>query len=254
MGTLMTLARRRPIGGVRFSDLDRAGALSLLAAPQDGRGPLHVHFANAYTVTLADADPVLRELLNSHDSVVFADGRPISVLSHLTGAPGLTHLPGPDAFEAAFDLGRRELTRHFLLGSTESTLERLRSALTLQYPGTQIVGTHSPPFGTVTTDAREAQDDAIAAARPDIVWVGLGTPKQDHEAARIARGLGIRAVAVGAAFDFSAGNVRRAPRWIRRIGLEWLVRLLQEPRRLWRRYVVGNLRFLIIAVREVGRR
>ena len=115
------------------------------------------------------------------------------------------------------------------------------------YPGLEVVGTHSPPFRQLTPEEDAAEVALINAARPDYVWIGLGAPKQDLWAARQRAVLDAPVLlAVGAAFDFHSGGLRRAPAWMQRTGLEWLFRLLAEPRRLIRRYAVTNTRFVYL--------
>jgi N-acetylglucosaminyldiphosphoundecaprenol N-acetyl-beta-D-mannosaminyltransferase len=139
--------------------------------------------------------------------------------------------------------------KHFLLGSTDEVLALIRTNVESSYPGTLIVGAESPPFRAPTASELEEQDSRIAASDADIVWVGLGTPKQDIEVKRLAGSLPVVAVAVGAAFDFTAGTLKPAPKWVRQIGIEWSHRLVLEPRRLWKRYLFGNTRFLLAAAR-----
>jgi N-acetylglucosaminyldiphosphoundecaprenol N-acetyl-beta-D-mannosaminyltransferase len=138
--------------------------------------------------------------------------------------------------------------KHFLLGSTNEVLQALETNLTTRFPGIQIVGVESPPFRKLTAKELSTQDNLVSASGAQIVWVGLGTPKQDVEAHRIAGELPVLAIAVGAAFDFAAGTLRPAPQWMTRSGLEWVYRFTREPRRLWKRYVFGNMRFLKAAV------
>lgn len=158
---------------------------------------------------------------------------------------------GPQLFLDVFDVGRQHGIRHFLLGSSPEVLDRLQDNLLKKYPGCDIVGIESPPFRPLSESELELQDRRIAATGPDIVWVGLGTPKQDWEAQRLASSIGATTIAVGAAFDFAAGTVREAPKWIRTIGFEWFFRLCSQPRRLWRRYLVGNSKFLMIAMKDI---
>jgi N-acetylglucosaminyldiphosphoundecaprenol N-acetyl-beta-D-mannosaminyltransferase len=115
-----------------------------------------------------------------------------------------------------------------------------------------VAGAYAPPFGERSVAEVTLQDAAIKESGADIVWVALGTPKQDTEALRVLESTGITTVAVGAAFDFTAGTARVAPDWMRRANLEWLYRLGSEPRRLWRRYLFGNLKFLWLAVRHTA--
>lgn len=213
---------------------------------------VHIHLANAYTTTLANRSRTYREMLN--DGVTFADGKPIAWISRLKRhTPLVSQVRGPQLFVDVLDQGRRADTRHFLLGATPEVLTQLERRLRQMYPGIQIAGSYSPPFRPPTQDDIRKQDGIIRASRCDIVWVGLGTPKQDFEAARIARDLRLAAVAVGAAFDFAAGAIATAPAWMRALGLEWLFRLSTEPRRLWRRYLIGNFQFLRLAARDIFR-
>lgn len=217
----------------------------------DETGGRHVHLVNAYTLALADGDQSYATLL-SDDSINLPDGKPISIVSGLVRhTPRLNQIRGPRLFLDAFDVGRRYGVRHYLLGSSSHVLEKLQERLSQQFPGCEIVGVESPPYRVLTEREIAAQDKRISDADPDIVWVGLGTPKQDWEASRLAQSTGITCVAVGAAFDFAAGEVREAPPWMTNLCLEWMFRLISEPRRLWRRYFFGNIKFLQIAWRCV---
>ena len=138
--------------------------------------------------------------------------------------------------------------KHFLLGSTPEVLELLQHKLLMRFPGARIVGSYSPPFRRLTMDELETQDELVRSSGAQIVWVGLGTPKQDLEAKRLSNELPVVAVAIGAAFDFTAGTAREAPNWMTKVGLEWVYRLISEPKRLWRRYFFGNARFLKVAL------
>ena len=128
----------------------------------------------------------------------------------------------------------------------------MRDELMARHPGARIVGTHAPPFRALTAGEHRAQASLLRAADADVVWVGLGTPRQDLRAAELRAEVPAVFVAVGAAFDFVAGTKRQAPRWMRRHGLEWQYRLLTEPRRLWRRYLFGNTRFLRGVLRQAA--
>lgn len=214
----------------------------LFASPGgDGRA---VHFCNAYTLSLAYSDTAYRSLLREGDQCL-PDGQAVVWVSRILDRRSrLRKVSGPDLFEAAFAASDRSGPRHYLLGGSPETLGTLTEVLSKRFPRAQIVGASSPPFRPMSEIEYRAQDEAIRRSGAEIVWVGLGTPKQDHEVRRIADALPVTAVAVGAAFDFTAGNKKRAPRWMRSAGFEWLHRLGSEPRRLWRRYLVGNAVFL----------
>lgn len=246
----------RPVGGVpiRVSSLPEAVDWLCAQATSSNPGPVDVHLANAYTIALAHQDDEYRQLLCQAEAV-FPDGRPMVWLTRFSRAP-LSQVRGPSLFEATMDRGREVGVRHFLLGASDETLELLKAELCGRYPGLNIVGTHSPPFRPLLDAEQLSQDALIRESGANLVWVGLGTPKQDREAQRLARELLIPAVAVGAAFDFSAGTKPIAPAWMRNSGLEWLHRMASEPRRLWKRYLIGNAVFLIAVTsrrREAGK-
>lgn len=201
-----------------------------------------VHLINAYSIALADRDQHYADVLQG-SSANLPDGKPLTWVGRLRKSQ-ISQVRGPSLFAQVMDAGRAAEVRHFLLGATEDTLETLKQALTTRYPGVDIVGQYSPPFRPLTADEVREQDRMVAKSAAQIVWVGLGTPKQDFEVNRISRSMPVVAVGVGAAFDFVAGTKAEAPRWMTKAGLEWLFRFLCEPRRLWRRYLFGNAQFL----------
>jgi N-acetylglucosaminyldiphosphoundecaprenol N-acetyl-beta-D-mannosaminyltransferase len=238
-----------PIQIVSTTAREAAEELSYQAASDLAPGR-HVHLVNAYTLALAEKDPAYAGIL-SGEAVNLPDGKPVSVVSKmLRQVPLLRQVRGPQLFLDIFDVGRSHGLRHFLLGSSPEVLESLQKRLTEDFPGCNIVGLESPPYRPLSTEEYESQDKRIRAASPHIVWVGLGTPKQDAEAQRLAKSTGVTAIAVGAAFDFAAGRLPEAPLWMTRCGLEWLFRLASEPRRLWKRYLFGNARFLMIVMKS----
>lgn len=220
-----------------------------LARPDRTRGA-DIHLCNAYTLSLADGDAGYRKLLQEA-SLNLADGKSVAWMNKLTGivAEGADRVRGNDLFLDVVDQGQARGTRHYLLGSTPEVVAQLRSELQRRFPQAQIVGVESPPFRPLTDDERTEQAQRIRTSGADIVWVGLGTPKQDRAAVELARDAGVVAVAIGAAFDFIAGNKPEAPRWMQESGIEWMHRFASEPRRLWKRYLFGNSRFVYAAYR-----
>ncbi|MFJ8076238.1 WecB/TagA/CpsF family glycosyltransferase [Streptomyces sp. NPDC096176] len=214
-----------------------------------------VHLCNAYTLALADQDPELREILRSA-ALNLPDGQPVvwanRLLQRTTALPK-TRVYGPDLLLDVFALSQNTELSHYLLGSTPQVLDALHGELRRRYPGARIAGTCSPPFRPLTDQELRQQAEEIRSAGADIVWVGLGTPKQDRWAAELCRTMPVAAVAVGAAFDFIAGTKPQAPPWMQHSGLEWVFRLGCEPRRLWRRYLFGNTRFVRGVVRQATR-
>ena len=187
-----------------------------------------MHLVNAYTMALISKKRAYAEVFDS--GVSFPDGKPLMWLSRLLPYQRLNQVRGPALFLDAIDLGQAVGLRHLFLGSTPQTLEAMSQALRKTYPGLEIVGTISPPFRQLSRHEIAAQKEEILLARPHIIWVGLGTPKQDYEALQLAQSTKVLSVAVGAAFDFAAGTKAVAPHWLQSMGLEWAFRLYQEPR------------------------
>lgn len=212
-----------------------------------------VHFVCADPTVVARRDAEYRAILNRGE-LNLPDGLPVAwvlrrrghVTDRVTGTDGLLHL---------CDRGRTRGLRHFLYGGEPAVLRDLQSQLERAYPGVEVVGAIAPPFRTLGHDELARDAAAIRDAGADLVWVGLGTPKQDLVAERLRLLSAAPAIlCVGAAFDFVAGTKRRAPGWMQHAGLEWLFRLGAEPRRLWRRYLIGNVRFVTGVAGESVRR
>ena len=195
-------------------------------------------------------DPELRRIHNGA-GLVTPDGMPLVWILRHAGMAHVDRVYGPDLMEEVSRRGQACGFRHFMYGASETALERLKAALLARYPDMRIVGTLSPPYRPLT----EAEDEEIVRiineAAPNIVWVGLSTPKQERWMATHVDRLSANAlIGVGAAFDLCSGMVRQAPRFIQRSGMEWAFRLAMEPRRLWKRYLTNNPLFLLHLVRE----
>jgi N-acetylglucosaminyldiphosphoundecaprenol N-acetyl-beta-D-mannosaminyltransferase len=240
--------------GVPVSSLTPKEACALLVecGVNGPVGPMDVHLCNAYTLALADRSPEYREMLRG-SALNLPDGMSVvwaNRLLHRGQIAPRERVRGTDLFLNVVSAGSDRQLRHYLLGSTTDVLESLSDNLRKRCPAVVIVGSESPPFRDLTDREREEQIQRLTKSRAQIVWVGLGTPQQDFEAIRLARQIPLVFVAVGAAFDFVAGNKREAPMWMQRAGLEWFHRLISEPRRLWRRYLFGNARFLKAVIRH----
>jgi N-acetylglucosaminyldiphosphoundecaprenol N-acetyl-beta-D-mannosaminyltransferase len=189
-----------------------------------------------------DAD--LQKILNNAFLCV-PDGMPTVWMGRLRGHRSISRVYGPDLMLALVEATQNLNVKHFFYGGSPGVAEELQQTLKNRFPGLQIAGTYCPPFRPL--DQNEVLDlqKTVASARPDIFWVGLSTPKQERFMAEFLPLLDTSImIGVGAAFDFHTGRVRQAPRWIRQNGLEWLFRLIQEPKRLWRRYISIVPRFL----------
>jgi N-acetylglucosaminyldiphosphoundecaprenol N-acetyl-beta-D-mannosaminyltransferase len=243
---------RTDILGVRVCELTIPRALDIIAASIETRAKSRFVFCTVHTITECQRDPRLMEAVNN--SIVAPDGMPLVWLCRRSGRKDIRRVYGPDTLLATCQAGVVARYRHFFYGSTDETLAALVRRLSTRYPGIVVAGTYVPPFRTLSPGEDAEIVEQINAAAPDIVWVGLGMPKQElWIAAHQGRLTAPVLMAVGAAFDFHAGIVRQAPPWIQRSGLEWLFRLTQEPRRLWRRYLIGNTRFLwLLAQSKLG--
>ncbi|MBW3575162.1 MAG: WecB/TagA/CpsF family glycosyltransferase [Actinobacteria bacterium] len=203
-----------------------------------------VHLCNAYNLSLAETDPTFLQVLNRGD-LNLPDGMPLVWVGRRLGFERMQgRVYGPDLMRLVIDRGRATGLGHYLYGSTPVVVERLGAALQASLPGVEIVAAESPPFRPLLPEEADVLAARVRESGAGVVWVGLGTPKQDHFVDELAPRLGTTLVAVGAAFDFLAGTQPQAPRVLREHGLEWAYRLVKEPRRLWRRYLVGNLVFL----------
>lgn len=203
-----------------------------------------VYATGVHGVSEAQTDPALRALYNRAWLNV-PDGMPLVWLGRWHGHRAITRVYGPDLMLTVCDAGRAIGLTHYFYGGAPGVAELLRDKLTARFPGLAVVGTFTPPFRALSTAEFAALERDVAAKRPDIIWVGLSTPKQERFADAAAARLDAGAlVTVGAAFDFHSGRVRQAPLWMQRSGLEWFFRLCTEPRRLARRYLVNNPLFV----------
>lgn len=204
----------------------------------------YVCIANVHVVTTGWTDPAYRRVLNEADHVT-PDGAPVAWALRRLGHPNQERVDGPGWMLSWCAHAAATGSSIYLYGSTDRTLDLLRSSLIERFRGLTIAGIHSPPFRPLTPQERDEAVSRINRSGAGVVFVGLGAPRQELWMSDMRGDVQAVMVGVGAAFDFHAGLVTRAPRWMQRHGLEWLHRLVSEPRRLWRRYLVGNSRFIV---------
>ncbi len=231
--------------GVSALTLTQTRDLVLGIHGQKHRG--YISTCTVHSVGAARRDPEYRRLLNA-SWLTTPDGMPLVWLAHRAGHRDVTRVYGPDLMLAVCGAGRSVGLRHFFYGGDPGVAKALQVSLSNRFPGLQVVGTYCPPFRPLTDEEFSACRQQITACQPDVIWVGLGTPKQDRFMAATWHQLdaGVM-IGVGAAFDFLSGRKKQAPRWMQRRGLEWLFRLGQEPNRLAYRYLVYNPLFLLRA-------
>lgn len=234
--------------GVRVSAVNLQSATARIdTAIAEGRRE-YVCVRDAHGVIRCQADAELRSAHN-RAFMVTPDGMPLLWALKRAGHAKSSRVYGPDLMLAALQAGRSKGRRHFLYGATADTLERLRARLVEKFPDLRIAGSWAPPFRDLSAREEEEIADRINRSRADIVWVGIGSPKQELWMARMRARLDAPIlVGVGAAFDFHAGLKRQAPRILQRSGFEWAFRLCCEPRRLWRRYAVVVPSFLVLTL------
>lgn len=247
------LPAKSPVVGTPVSVTSYDQVLDVLQHVRPPDRALTVAVCTVHSVMTARRDAELARALREAD-VATPDGMPLVWALRATGFPRQTRVYGPDLMAHAFAASGERGWTHYLYGASAGTLQRLEANLAQRYPQAKVVGSHAPPFRALTEVELQADLDAIVASGAGIVWVGLGMPKQErwmHDVRDRLPGVGL--VGVGAAFDFHAGTVAQAPGWMQRAGLEWLFRLIQEPRRLWRRYVWNNPAYLVLLVAQVVR-
>jgi len=199
-------------------------------------------------------DPSLRKIHNQA-GMVTPDGVPLVYFLRLIGKQRTQRVYGPDLMREMIAVSTRQGYRQFFYGGDVGVAEKLKETLIESFPGLRVTGTFCPPFRELTPEEDQAAVDMINAARPDIVWIGLSTPKQERWMAKhLGRIEAPVMIGVGAAFDFLAGTKRQAPTWMQRHALEWLFRLCSEPRRLWRRYAYIVPGFIVLAAGDLVRR
>jgi N-acetylglucosaminyldiphosphoundecaprenol N-acetyl-beta-D-mannosaminyltransferase len=196
-------------------------------------------------------DEVLRRAHNQSGLTV-PDGMPMVWAGRFAGAREISRVYGPDLMERVCRLASERGWRCFLYGGAPGVPEEVSDRLVERIPGLRIVGTYTPPFRPLTATESDQVTELINSSGAELVWVGISTPKQELWMAEYVNRLDppLVLIGVGAAFDIHAGRMRKPPRWLGPVGLFWLFRLLQEPRRLWRRYLLGNLRFLGAIIRR----
>lgn len=252
LGEVSAYPRERVLGHpVDSVGMDEAVA-AIVARGTTGRGG-YVCLTNVdSTVTSQSLPPLRRAAENSYLSV--PDGMPLVWILQRRGHRSAGKVTGIELIPRVARAGRSDGLRHYFYGGAPGVAQAAADRLVKMVPGTLIAGAASPPFGSI--DELEAEDLArrLRETPTDVVWVGLGAPKQELWMAKVTKQIeGPVLVGVGAAFDFLAGTKKAAPRFISRLGFEWLYRLLTEPRRLWRRYLVGNTRFIWLLARSAGR-
>lgn len=251
--------------GVGISRLTLDSAVdAIVAAVQNGQQG-YVTVTGVHGVSECQSDDQLRQIHNQ-SMLSTPDGVPLTWMGRLqgVGADQMSRVYGPDLMLRVLERGQTEGLRHYFFGGRDGVAEQLRDKLLERFPDAQIVGTYTPPFRPLNDDEEQQLLTELNELKPNCFWVGLSTPKQERIMADLLTRFGSEATdaamrlpsplvmfGVGAAFDFHAGLLPQAPSWMQRSGLEWLFRLMKEPRRLWKRYCKNNPLFLLRAALQL---
>lgn len=209
----------------------------------------YICVSNVHTTVMAHDNPAYRNVQNSA-AIALPDGKPLSVVSRKRGYTEAERVTGPDLMGELF--ARENGLKHFFYGDKEETLQILQQKLKEKYPDIQIAGMISPPFRSLSQEEEKAYIQQINDSGADIVWIGLGAPKQEnwmYEHQGMFQGV---MIGVGAGFSYHAGLIKRAPEWMQKMSLEWFYRLMQDPVRLFKRYFTTNLKFMLLEAKDKG--
>jgi N-acetylglucosaminyldiphosphoundecaprenol N-acetyl-beta-D-mannosaminyltransferase len=234
---------RVDILGVGVSALNMEMALRQTELLLDQGEQGYVCVTGVHGIMEAQSDVSFRDILN-RSFLTTPDGMPTVWLGRIHGFKDMNRVYGPDYMLGLCERSVARGYKHFLYGGKPGVAEELRAELTRRFPGLKIVGTYTPPFRPLNPDEENDLRSQLEASQADVLWCGLSTPKQERFMAAYCNRMPVKLmVGVGAAFDLLSGNLSEAPDWMKGAGLQWLYRLIKEPRRLWRRYLLNNPRF-----------
>jgi N-acetylglucosaminyldiphosphoundecaprenol N-acetyl-beta-D-mannosaminyltransferase len=236
--------------GSNILNVKKEDAVNAIEKIVDSRETKYVCFANVHTTVLGRTDQHFRDITNNA-VMALPDGMPLVWLGRLKKNKDLEKCSGPDVMDEILKLSAERGYTNFFYGGTGEVLHSLHDHLKNRFPNLKIVGAFPPPFRALTQAEDREIIKMINQVNPRIIWVGLGAPKQEvwmsEHVHQIKSSL---LLGVGAAFNFHAQAVKRVPRWMQNIGLEWFYRLLQEPKKLWKRYLITNLLFLFYLISD----
>jgi N-acetylglucosaminyldiphosphoundecaprenol N-acetyl-beta-D-mannosaminyltransferase len=242
---------RANVLGVGVHAVDMRSAVQMIAEAVKEHRPGYVCATSVHGVMEAQHDSALRNVL-SNAFLVVPDGMPTVWIGRLQGLRNMRRVFGPDLMLAVFGDPALRNCRHFLYGGDSGVAQELQASLQRRFPYAHIVGTYTPPFRPLNQSEDNELRELIQQLHPDILWVGLSTPKQERFMAEYLPRLDTTLmIGVGAAFDYHTGRLKDSPRWMKQLGLQWLHRLVQEPKRLWKRYLINNPLFLSQAILQM---
>ena len=210
----------------------------------------YICVSNVHTTIMSYEDEKYKAIQNS-GFMALPDGKPLSIVSKKRGFKDAERVTGPDLMEEIFKISEEKGYSHYFYGSTQETLDTLKVKLNNKYPNMKIAGMYSPPFRKLTENEDKDVIENINKENPDFIWIGLGAPKQEIWMMEHKGKVNGLMLGVGAGFDYHAGKIERAPMWMQKYSLEWLFRLNQEPKRLFKRYINTNSKFIWLILKGV---
>lgn len=239
--------------GVGISVLNLRTAVAAMAEAVAARRKGYICVTGVHGVMEAQVDPAFREILNQ-SFLCTPDGMPMVWAGKLDGQKEMSRVYGPDLMLEVCAWSESSGCRHFFYGGAEGVADLLVEKLRARFPKLQVAGTFTPPFRALNSDEERQLQELVRTSKPDILWVGLSTPKQERFMTEYLPKLNVTLmVGVGAAFDFHSGRVKQAPYWMQRSGLEWFYRLCSEPKRLAKRYLRNNPLFVLKFIAQILR-
>lgn len=238
-----TQFQRCNIMGVNIAAINMEQLVSHLKCNITKLSGKYICVSNVHTTVMSYENHAYRDVQNGA-YLAIPDGKPLSIVCRKRGFREADRTTGPDLMQEIFEISVKEGYRHYFYGATDETLGLLKEKLQQKYTGIQIAGMYAPPFRPLTEEEDKEITQKINSVNADFVWVGIGAPKQEEFMAKHQDKIKGLMIGVGAGFDYHAGNIKRAPLWMQKLSLEWLYRLLQDPKRLFKRYMKTNLKFI----------
>lgn len=229
--------------GVNINAVTMESTLKILSEKLKEIKGEYICVSNVHTTVMSYEDRDYKKIQNEA-FMRLPDGKPLSIVGKRRGIEGIERVTGPDLMREIFKISEKKGYTHYFYGSTEDTLKKLEKELKEKYPGIEIKGMYSPPFRELTEDEDKEIVEMLNSANADFLWVGLGAPKQEIWMSAKKGKIKSLMLGVGAGFDYHANKIKRAPKWMQSLSLEWLYRLLQDPKRLWKRYYETNVKFI----------
>jgi N-acetylglucosaminyldiphosphoundecaprenol N-acetyl-beta-D-mannosaminyltransferase len=244
MNTVSTLQRVNVLG-VGVTPLDARQSIDVIDAAIRENAKCYICVTGVHGIMEAQQDPGLRSIIN-RSMITTADGRPTVWVGRLQGFRKMKQLTGPNLMLQFCEESVGKGQTHFFYGGDTGVAQHLKQSLENRYPGLKVVGTYTPPFRPLNAEEEKDLKEMVARLKPDVFWVGLSTPKQERFMVQYLPTLDTKVmIGVGAAFDIHTGRIKDSPEWFKATGLQWIHRIWQDPRRLWKRYLYNNPRFIV---------